>query len=310
MKSKKIVTVGDIVADIIFEFPSFPIQRDDFISAKGITIEAGGNSNFLIMAARLGMEVVALGAIGADDWGKMITDFLNDEKVNTKSVVIEGTTTTVLVLVDQNGGHAFIGKYGEGSPVELNDKQVKVIQKADALFCSGYSLSEGRISKLTIEAMRSAKENNVPIYFDTGPAFYELPPNVKSEVLPLVDTLFLTEEEFPGVTDKGEKRIFDYGLNTVVLKKGRKGCTVSTREGHEISEPGLTVKVKDTTAAGDSFDAGFIAAMVNGWDLGDCAKLGNAVGAAKVKKLGGGRNVPTLEEVREIIQEFGINIQI
>jgi sugar/nucleoside kinase (ribokinase family) len=310
MKSKKIVSVGDIVADIIFEFPSFPIQQDDFINAKGITIEAGGNSNFLIMASRLGMEAVALGAIGSDEWGKMITGFLSDENINIKNVVIEGTTTAVLVLVDQNGGHAFIGKYGEGSPLELNDEQANVIQQSNALFCSGYSLREGRISKLAMEAMRTANENNVQNYFDIGPTFDELSPDVKSEVLSLVDTLFLTEEELSGVTNKGVKGLFDFGPKIVVLKKGAKGCTVLTSEGGEISEPGITVEVKDTTAAGDSFDAGFITAMVNGWELGDCVKLGNAVGAAKVKKLGGGRNVPTLAEVREIIQEFGIKIQI
>jgi sugar/nucleoside kinase (ribokinase family) len=41
-----------------------------------------------------------------------------------------------------------------------------------------------------------------------------------------------------------------------------------------------------------------------GWPLVACAKLANAMGAAKVKKLGGGRNVPTLAEIQQVLAQF------
>jgi sugar/nucleoside kinase (ribokinase family) len=51
--------------------------------------------------------------------------------------------------------------------------------------------------------------------------------------------------------------------------------------------------VRDTAAAGDSFDAAFIYAYLRGWPLSDIAAFANAMGAAKVQKLGSGSSVPT-----------------
>ncbi len=42
--------------------------------------------------------------------------------------------------------------------------------------------------------------------------------------------------------------------------------------------------------------------------MAECAKLANAMGAAKVQKLGSGRSVPTLAEVRTVIGRFSIDL--
>ena len=68
--------------------------------------------------------------------------------------------------------------------------------------------------------------------------------------------------------------------------------------------------VRDTTAAGDCFDAGYLLAYLKGWSPLDCARLANCAGAAAVQKVGGGRNVPTLQEVRRMISQMGGGIEI
>jgi sugar/nucleoside kinase (ribokinase family) len=98
----------------------------------------------------------------------------------------------------------------------------------------------------------------------------------------------------------------------VVVKQGSAGCRIYRPEedASPIDLPGYPVTVVDSSAAGDSFNAAFIVGTLWGWPPANCAKLANAVGAAKVSKLGGGRNVPTLAEVRAIITEFEIDIEL
>lgn len=61
--------------------------------------------------------------------------------------------------------------------------------------------------------------------------------------------------------------------------------------------PAIKTKVVDTTAAGDSFAAGFLFYLVNGCNLIDSVKLGNALGALTVQKYGSLTNSIDLKSV-------------
>lgn len=308
MKSARIVTIGDVVADIVTGISSFPIQEGDFRSADQIYLDAGGNANFLIVAARLGMESIAMGTIGNDLWGKEILRILNKEKVNTDHLSIGGTTTIAQVLVDESGGHAFVGKYGKGPALVFDHTSRGVIEDADALFCSGYSFADDRIREFSLKALNTAYQQGVPTYFDSGPAFFELAEHLKTDILADTDILLLTEDEVPGVTSGGIQDIFHLGPVMIVVKEGADGCTIYSQGEEPINQPGFVVEVVDTTAAGDSFGAAFIAARYNGWHIKDCALFATVVGAAKVKKMGGGQNVPDKKEIQEIISEFQVEL--
>lgn len=310
MNSVKIVTVGDVVADIMTSFSNFPIQDGDFTAADQLYLDAGGNANFLIAAARLGVETVALGSIGDDFWGRQVLEILRQENIITDFISIAGTTTVVQVLIDNSGGHAFVGNYGTGPELIFKEKYQEAIQGADALFCSGYSFAEQRMKAFSLASLAYAKEKGVTTYFDAGPACFDLEEDLKADIFEYVDVLLLTEEEIPAVTGGVIKDIFKLGPKVVVLKKGAEGCQVYLGKDKSIKKPGFPVDVVDTTAAGDSFAAAFISARCRDWDLDKCAVFANAMGAAKVKKMGGGRNVPTMNEVREILSEFEVNLLV
>ena len=52
----------------------------------------------------------------------------------------------------------------------------------------------------------------------------------------------------------------------------------------------------DTTGAGDSFDAGFVAAMLGGESLERCVAIANACGGLSTRVAGGIDGQPTMEE--------------
>jgi len=83
-------------------------------------------------------------------------------------------------------------------------------------------------------------------------------------------------------------RLHAAGVPEVVIKLGAEGSKVSSREGGSIASvpPAAVGKVVDTTAAGDSFNASYLAARLLGRDASAAAAIGNRLAAAKVQHPG------------------------
>jgi sugar/nucleoside kinase (ribokinase family) len=322
----RVVAVGDLTADLIVEVPELPITADDFQLAEAITLEPGGSANLLILLSRLGTRAAALGILGTDLWGEQVIQILEEEGIEVSPINRQGTTTVALVLVDAAGHHSFVGSFGKGEPMMLGDREKAAVTEADALFASGYSLREARLRDLTLDALEYAGRRGKPRFFDPGPAFQSVEAKVRQRALASSDVLLITEEELRDLFPAGPEALFNRSLttnfssaacatacagpHTVVVKRGAAGCRVFSGRDERVDVPGLTVTVRDTTAAGDCFDAGFLLTYLKGWSPVDCVRLANCAGAAAVQKVGGGRNIPTVKEVRWMISQASFGIEI
>jgi sugar/nucleoside kinase (ribokinase family) len=63
-----------------------------------------------------------------------------------------------------------------------------------------------------------------------------------------------------------------------------------------VRSESIPTNVVDTTGAGDSFDAGFLAGRLNGWSLDRCLALAVACGSLSTRAMGGTAAQPTMEE--------------
>ncbi len=315
---KPIVALGDLVVDFVATIETLPVVANQHQLVDALHVEPGGAGNFLVAGARLGQPMAAIGVLGNDAWGRQATEILRDEGVDLTRVRHSGTSTLVLTLVDQQGKHVFLGHSGRADLVALDEADRALIERAGALFVAGYTLCEPHLQQLTREALALARSVDVPVFFDAGPLVADAPTALLQETLAHTDTLLLTEDEItllPGNAGGTVAGLLALGPRRVVLKKGAAGCEIwsfngaQNREPSEGSEPqkiidapGFPVPVVDTAAAGDCFAAAFIGATLRGESLAECARWANAVGAAAVQKLGGGRNVPTRAEVEQIYQ--------
>jgi sugar/nucleoside kinase (ribokinase family) len=314
-RSYKIISVGDLVADLVISIPKLPVEADQNQIADDIQIEPGGAGNFLIAGARLGMEMTALGAMGkGDSFSTAILKILKSEGVNTKPVVLQGSSTTVLVLVDSSGKHVFLGRYGTGPHIPLSTAWKESIQSADALHGWGYTLKESRLAQTMLDSMALARQHQIPVAFDPGPFMRDSSQDHREAVLQNTSIILLTSEEIPDITggldnQAGIDYLLDQGIEIVCVKRGANGCQIHSPKC--IAEhPGFNVTARDTTAAGDSFAAAFLFGYLNNWDLSQVALIANAMGAAKVRKIGSGRQVPTLAEVRAVLAQFNCAITV
>jgi sugar/nucleoside kinase (ribokinase family) len=148
------------------------------------------------------------------------------------------------------------------------------------------------------------------VFFDPGPGNPAVDSAWWGEALELTKVFLATESEaknLSGMEDPlvSAQKILERGPGMVVIKRGAAGCFFLTEEGEHIA-PGFPVQARDATGAGDSLNAAVMYAYLNEMDLEATGKLANATGAAKVQKLGTGHNVPTVEEIRAILERFGI----
>jgi sugar/nucleoside kinase (ribokinase family) len=85
---------------------------------------------------------------------------------------------------------------------------------------------------------------------------------------------------------------------TVAIKFGDGGGMV-VRGEEAIRVPGIQVDVVDTTGAGDTFDAGYLAGHLAGWPMQRCLALANVCGGLSTRATGGVVAQPTMEEALE-----------
>ncbi len=313
---KPVVALGDLVMDLITPV-RLPIMPGESQEVSSLEPQPGGGCNFLIHAARLGLPVSAVGVVGADAFGDQLTGILAQEGVDTSPIFAApgSITATVLDLIDHAQKlHTFVGHAGKGDPMPVTPLAESLIRAAGAVFLQGYTLLETQMHAPLPALLQIAKQAHVPVYYDVGPPTRYADPDRLKLVLTHAHGVMTTEDEVPLVAlglvgEEAYAYLFGLGVQLIVVKRGPHGCLLVTPQIRE-SVPAYSIEVADTVGAGDCFNAGFLYGRMSGWSLTDCARLANASGGACAMKVGGGRNVPTRDEVRELLTRHGVELEL
>ena len=95
------------------------------------------------------------------------------------------------------------------------------------------------------------------------------------------------------------------GVKNVIIKLDQQGCFVMTQKDNGIIIPSFKgIQVKDSSGAGDSFCAGFMAGLYHQWDVRKSALFANAVGAHCVMEIGTTTGVKTMDEILTFIKNY------
>ncbi|MDP6164293.1 MAG: carbohydrate kinase [Candidatus Thioglobus sp.] len=259
-----IICAGESLIDMV----SFAIEKGE----AQYTPHVGGSIlNSARALGRLEADAYYCGAVSNDTFGGLILDSLRDSKVQ-EDFIINTNRPTTLAYADVTDGvakYTFVDEHSAGRLIDKDSLKpfVNKIRNAKALLVGGISLQAepcGSSWQWLIEQV----VGGCVIYFDTNirPDFIE----DKNKYLKrfkrltkIADIVKISEQDYNYLYGKQDfekvtAEWFKNGIKLIVLTLGDRGVKAIYGGGKEIIVGTEDVKVIDTIAAGDSFNAGLL----------------------------------------------------
>lgn len=287
-----IVIAGEVNLDLILYGLAAEIPLDREILASGFQMTLGSSS--AILAHNLSLLGVRTGFVtrfGGDDMGRIAMDRLGQSGVDlSRAMRSTGPLSTGVTILLQHGGSRRILTY-PGIMFEMScaDLDLDYLGSARHFHLSSLFLQRGLHAGLP-ELFRTLKSRGVTLSLDTNDDPDDRWDGVLQDLLPLVDILLPNDDEIRRIArrDSVEEALAVLAplVPLIAVKCGSRGAIVQQGTQHFVAEP-VTVSPVDTIGAGDTFNAGFLAAWLSGLDPQTCARAGNIAGALSTLRPGG-----------------------
>jgi ribokinase len=295
---KNILIIGSINIDLVINTDILPKLGETIHGRNFMTAYGGKGANQAVDVAKLYGKADMIGAVGSDEFGKLLKGNLEANHVETKGVKIADTNSGVAVITVCGGDNHIIldgGANDAVSPAWI-DENLDLIKNADIV------IFQLEIPMETIiYAAKKAKECGCKVLLNPAPAA-KLP----EELLAYTDIIIPNEHEAAIITGHENevdalKALYDNGNRNVIVTLGSKGCIYN--DGKEIkSQTPFKVKAVDSTAAGDSFIGGYCSALCEGKTMEEAIRFATAVSAITVSRPGASVSIPTRTEVEEFLK--------
>ena len=303
-RNPKVVVVGSFNMDLVIKTERRPQKGETLIGEEFGMFIGGKGANQAIAASRLGADVTMIGRLGTDLFGDTFISEFAKERINTDFVVRDAAAGTGVAspVIDAEGDNSII--IVPRANMRLN---VEDVERAS------HKIADADVLLLQLEvpiepsqrAAEIARSNGVEVILNPAPA-RELP----DSFLGLVDILIPNEVETEFLSkvtvadDEGARLaahvLFEKGVSTIVLTLGSRGALLLTSHQSKLA-PAYSVKVVDTTAAGDAFCGAIATALASGEKIEDAVAFANATGALAVTVLGAAPSMPTADQVRAFL---------
>jgi sugar/nucleoside kinase (ribokinase family) len=297
-----LLVIGDCNPDVLVlgadVTPDFG-QQEKLVAS--ISLVVGGSAAITaVAAARLGLRVALAAAIGSDPAGEFMLGQLGAEGVSTAAIVTSsGAATGMTVALSRGSDRAILTATGAMTSLTTEDIPRGLLDRARHVHVSSYFLLEHALGPGLAELLTSAHGRGATTSLDTN-----WDPSGRwggeqlAGVLASTDVLLVNEEEASRLSGQSAVRDASRVLRAagpmIVVKLGARGAMCLDGSGaHWIQAPsGLTGEFVDATGAGDCFNAGVIAGLLDGLCLPAAVGLGCAAGSASTRAAGGTAAAP------------------
>jgi ribokinase len=295
---KKIIVLGSINTDFVIRTIRHPKSGETVSGSDYATYFGGKGANQAIAAARLGAHVSMIGRIGEDSFGKAAFENLKKEKVNTKFITIDPTSPSgaAFVVIDESGNNTIVVSPGANGHVNLHDlDQAKSCFSHETVLVTQFEVPISTV----IAGIELAKARGSYVIVNPTPVV-----DFDFDLFKKIDAMILNESELYTLTKcgnlhQGLKTLQDGGVKRIALTLGEKGC-ILMGENKEFNIQPHSIKVVDTTGAGDAFVGAFSAAVAEDNDFLTAGLWGNAAGAIAVTSFGAQSSLPNRDQIFDL----------
>ena len=257
-----------------------------------------------IALAKLGIDVSIIGKVGQDGFGDFLVKEIEKHGGDTAGVVrdADASTSFTFIMIASDGERRFLHTMGANATFCIDDVNLDIVKQAKILHVAGSYLMSTFDGEQTAEVLKQTKAAGVITSLDT--AFNDRTKDWLGTIgpsLPYLDYFLPSIEEaeqISGLSQPADMARFfrDKGCKVSAIKCGRAGCYVLS-DDVEVSHPIYRVDTIDSSGAGDSWVAGFLAGVIKSWPLDKAALFGNAAAAHCVQAIGCTAGVKSLEEI-------------
>ena len=315
-KNKRIVVLGDLVADVFLYGEISRISREApvlILNHRETQTVPGGGANAIHNLWALGAKPIPVGIIGDDSEGRHLVQFFSNLGIDVRGIrVIKSYRTPAKMRILAGAVHSQrqqIVRIDSGGPIPegkavnfagLEQKVKMALSQAHALLVSdyGYGLA-------TPQFVSKIRSNGIPATIDSRyslKAFSQMTAATPNE--PEVEASL-------GISIGHDTKKLEWAGRTL-LRKLKHGALLITRgkDGMALFEPGKKTvhipvhgadEIADVTGAGYTVIATFTLALAAGGSYHEAARLANYAGGIVVMKHG--TRPVTYEELVRAVEE-------
>lgn len=291
--------------DLVVRVEDMPRKGETIRSKSYRQIPGGKGANQACACGKLGGDCTFLSVVGQDGMGQTLIKSLQDAGVNTKSVACYSEPTGIAIItVSDDGDNSIVVVPGANSKCD-----------SDYMIANRHRIEEADIVLTQLETpeagvydlLRWAKEMKKITVLNPAPA----PDTIPIEVLKGLDYITPNETELEKLTDistdtqagieKAARKLLGFGVKNVLVTIGAQGAFLCNQDNAKIF-PTIQVQPVDTTAAGDTFNAGFVVAMSKGKTLEEAIAFANVAASISTTRPGAQPSIPTASEVETALK--------
>ncbi|MBX3289349.1 MAG: sugar kinase [Acidobacteria bacterium] len=271
-----------VVGSVAFDALETPFGKRDKV--------LGGAATHFGLSASFFTEVNAVGVVGGD-FGKAEWDVFKRHNINTDDIEVVADGRTFFWKgrydYDMNTAHTLDTQLNvfETFDPKLSDNS----RSADFLFLAN-------ILPMLQKGVREQCADAKFAAMDTMNFWISSMKDAVIETIKVVDCIIINDAEARQLTDepsiyKAAKKIMEYGLKAVVIKRGEYGATLFTKDGYFAAPAYPLESVFDPTGAGDTFAGGFMGYLsaqneINDETLRRAMVYGSVMASFNVEKFG------------------------
>jgi ribokinase len=290
-----ILVAGSSNLDFVVSAHHIPAPGETVLGRDFKTFPGGKGANQAVACARAGaVSTTLLTAMGADAFATPIEASLREAGVQLTVVrVADQPTGTAFICVSDDAENAIT--VAPGANLSLQPDHLPRLQGVSHL------LMQLEIPLVTVAAYASAaRQQGVTVVLNAAPV-QDLPHGL----LDGVDVLVVNEGELAALsrhTGSIAECLQRISVPTVVVTLGHRGCCARF-EGTFMVQPACAVTPVDTTAAGDTFCGGLVAALSQGAGMREALQRAGAAGALACTRPGAQSSIPHSAEVATFLAQ-------
>jgi ribokinase len=302
----KIVVAGSLNMDLSVRVGHIPAAGETILGGDLLESPGGKGANQAYAAARLagGSDVVMLGCVGEDDFGREMLRNLERAGCNVSHATrVPGPSGVALIVVSAEGENAIVVASGANAlfTVAMAEAVAPVLDGADALLLQ-LEIPLATVTKFAQEA----RARGVRVILDPAPVPLA---GLPDDILQLADIITPNETEAAALTSSTEQKITLEAATrmaevlaaksggAVIVKLGARGSLIH-QDGENTFVPAPKVQAVDTTAAGDVFNGALAVGLSEGMPLVEACRFATRAAAVSVTRKGAQLSAPSRDELR------------